>query len=145
MQPLQKVCQLGLDQGDLEYAGYAATHYGFCSYFTGQPLDEIQLILDSYIQTLSQLQQSTSGLHLSLYHESVLIFMGKADLSNYYEQSYLKQSNDRLGSFYLYLNKLVLSCFWQNVESAVEQANLDRKSTRLNSSHVSQSRMPSSA
>ncbi len=132
LQPLQTVFQLGLDQGDLEYAGYAATHYGFCAYFTGQPLEPLELKLGSYIQTLTQSQQTTSALHLTLYHEAITVLLGKLDPAedllglniNPDRQAYLQRKNDRLGLFYLHLNQLFLGCLGQNQALTLEQANL---------------------
>ena len=42
------------------------------------------------------------------------------------------------------LNAIVMKAIW-NIEKRQGRVTIDRKSTRLNSSHITRSRMPSSA
>ena len=46
---------------------------------------------------------------------------------------------------FLFLTTVVAGFIWHNLRGAYRDTLVDRKSTRLNSSHIQKSRMPSSA
>ena len=62
----------------------------------------------------------------------------------FYRLLLARETFHRFNRFSL-LGILLLSCLLPLVEVSVKQETEDRKSTRLNSSHIEESRMPSSA
>ncbi|AFZ26731.1 putative ATPase [Cylindrospermum stagnale PCC 7417] len=139
LKPLQDCYHVGIEQGDLEFAGYAAMH--FCSYAfaVGQPLSELQLHLTSYAQAVKQIKHS-SGIHfIDICWQTVLnliqavpapsILSGRA-----YEEAtrlpQMQQSNFHGGLFYFYLNKLFLCYLFDDGKGAIANAVLAQEYMR---------------
>jgi PAS domain S-box-containing protein len=130
---LQNAYKFGLDNGDLEFAGYGAITHCEYAYFIGQPLSEIEQKFASYIHALKQLKQVVSVNVLEIYLQAILNLSSdcpdpRSLIGQVYDESkklpLLQQANDRYGLFNLYVNKLVLSYLFQDFGQASENAAL---------------------
>ncbi|MBW4523385.1 MAG: AAA family ATPase [Scytolyngbya sp. HA4215-MV1] len=132
IQPLQEAYQLGIESGDIEFAGYSILHHCDHCFFVGMPLADLERKITGYIEALTQLKESTNTNALRVYHQTLLnltkptthptILVGEA-----YDEAQavplLQQANHHKGLFYLYFNKLLLSCYFQDADQAVENAD----------------------
>ena len=120
--------QIGLEHGDLEFAGYTALTQCQYSYLTGANLLEIKPKLANYINDFTQLKQFTSVYYMqtSFYPICQLLSLNTAEFNqNWVElESNLQKSNDFYGLFHLYANKLFLSYLLGDFNSAIAYANL---------------------
>ncbi|MGF2039584.1 MAG: ATP-binding protein [Nostoc sp. CmiVER01] len=132
IKPLQEAYQIGIETGDLEFAAYSILHHCDHCFFTDMPLPELEQKLESYIQVLTQLKESTNANALKVYQQTVLnlittsatpeVLIGEAyDESQ--ELPLLQQANHHKGLFYLYFNKLFLCYYFENFLQAVDNAN----------------------
>ncbi|MBD2695143.1 AAA family ATPase [Anabaena catenula] len=133
LKPLQDCYQIGIEQGDLEFAGYAAMHFCGYAFAVGQPLAELQLHLTSYAQAVKQIKHS-SGIHfVDICWQTVLnliqdvpapgILSGQAyDEATRLPQ--MQQTNFHGGLFFFYLNKLFLCYLFDDGNQAVANAVL---------------------
>ncbi|MBD2387807.1 AAA family ATPase [Cylindrospermum sp. FACHB-282] len=139
LKPLQDCYQVGIEQGDFEFAGYAAMH--FCSYAfaVGQPLSELQLHLTSYAQAVKQIQHS-AGIHfIDICWQTVLNLIQKVPAPGILSgQAYdeatrlpqMQQTNFHGGLFYCYLNKLFLCYLFDDAKGAITNAVLAQEYMR---------------
>jgi PAS domain S-box-containing protein len=132
IKPLQDAYQIGIETGDLEFAGYSILHHCDHCFFTDMPLSELEQKLESYIQVLTQLKESTNANALKVYQQTVLNLMATSPAPNVligeaYDESkelpLLQQANHHKGLFYLYFNKLFLCYYFENFPEAVDNAN----------------------
>lgn len=132
IQPLQTAYQLGLDQGDIEFAGYSILHHCDHCFFTGMALPDLNQKLADYIQALTQLNESTNASALKVYQQTVLNLMQPTAAPSQLrgdvcdedrELAPLLQANHQKGLFYLYFNKLLLACLFRQFAQAVDYAN----------------------
>ncbi|MEJ6480830.1 AAA family ATPase [Nostoc punctiforme UO1] len=133
LKPLQDCYQVGIEQGDFEFAGYAAMYFCGYSLAIGQPLDELQLHLTSYAQAVKQIKHS-AGIHfveicsqtvLNLVHE--VLNPGMLSGQAYDEGTQLpqmQQTHFHGGLFYFYLNKLFLYYLFDDTNQAIGNAVL---------------------
>ncbi|MBD1876576.1 AAA family ATPase [Nodosilinea sp. FACHB-131] len=125
--------QSGLENGQLEYGGYAAIQRCHHAYLMGQELPKLAAEMATISTTLAQLkqdnalgwnqivQQSVQNLIDSPEHPSRLqgaVYQEAAALP------LLKAGNDRTGLHYFYLNKLILSYLFGQYDQALEDAGL---------------------
>ncbi|MBD0386902.1 MAG: serine/threonine-protein kinase PknK, partial [Nostoc sp. C3-bin3] len=132
IKPLQDAYQIGIETGDLEFAGYSILHHCDHCFFTDMPLSELEQKLQNYIQVLTQLKESTNVNALKVYQQTVLNLMTTSPtlhllIGEAYDESkelpLLQQANHHKGLFYLYFNKLFLCYYFQNFLQAVDNAN----------------------
>ncbi|MBG1267061.1 AAA family ATPase [Nostoc sp. WHI] len=133
LKPLQNCYQVGIEQGDLEFAGYAAMHFCGYSFAVGQPLAELQLHLTNYAQAVKHLKHS-AGIHfVEICWQTVLNLIEEvADPSILSGQAYdqairlpqMQQTNFHGGLFYFYLNKLFLCYLFDDANQAIANAVL---------------------
>jgi len=132
IKPLQEAYQIGIETGDLEFAAYSILHHCDHCFFTAMPLPELKQKLESYIQVLTQLKESTNANALKVYQQTVLNLMTTSPapevlIGEAYDESQelplLQQANHHKGLFYLYFNKLFLCYYFQNFPQAVDNAN----------------------
>ncbi|MBD1997791.1 AAA family ATPase [Leptolyngbya sp. FACHB-541] len=132
IQPLQEAYQLGIESGDIEFAGYSILHHCDHCFFVGMPLAEVQHKITDYVEALTQLKESTNTNALQVYQQTIAnltqstlnptLLVGEA-YNESQELPLLQQANHHKGLFYLYFNKLLLSCYFQDADRAVENAN----------------------
>jgi len=133
LQPLQDCYQIGIDQGDLEFSGYAAMHFCTDSFAVGQPLNELKLYLTNYAQAVKQIKHS-SGMHfVGICWQTVHNLIEKVPnpgivSGQVYEQAtrlpQMQQTNFHAGLFYLYLNQLFLCYLFADPWQAIANADL---------------------
>jgi len=121
--------QSGLENGHLEYGGYAAMQKSQYSYFIGQELTELAREMAITSHSLAQLKQNNALIWNQIFQQTVLNLL---DTSNnpcyllgevYNEQKslpMLKQANDRTGLHYFYVNKLILCYLFGDDQQALE-------------------------
>ena len=134
---LQEAHQIGIENGDLEFAGYSAANHSYYSYFTGRELTELQRELSNYIQVLSKFKQSRNVDALEMYLQVISNLTSQSLfperlVGQYHELNrlpHLQQANDRHGLFHFYLNKLILCYLFHDFEQA--QVNARRAESYL--------------
>ncbi len=123
--------QSGLENGNLEYGGYAAMQKCQYSYFIGQELTELAREMAIASCSLAQLKQNNALIWNQAFQQAVVNLLQTAnnpcDLTGeaYNEQEYLpllKQANDRTGLHYFYVNKLILYYLFGDHQQALENA-----------------------
>ncbi|MBF2095833.1 MAG: AAA family ATPase [Synechococcales cyanobacterium K44_A2020_017] len=127
---LQEGCRSGIENGDLEFAGYAAYNWSQYSYFSGLNLAALKEGAKNYALLLTQTNQKISLSCSQIVHQVVLnlteksndpcCLMGEA----FNEEEGLKQFlNDQVfsGVQYLFLHKVVLACFFSRFEQLLEK------------------------
>ncbi len=132
IQPLLDAYQLGIDTGDIEFAGYSILHHCDHCFFTSMPLPKLQRKLLTYIQALHQLEESTNANALKVYQQTVLnlittsaepgILIGEI-YNETKEVPLLQQANHHKGLFYIYFNKLLLCYYFDQFHQAIENVN----------------------
>jgi diguanylate cyclase (GGDEF)-like protein len=129
--PLDDVYQIGIETGDLEYAGFAANHYIFNSYFTGQPLSELVQKIEDKINIFTKLKQFSCAKYIGIFHQGVLNLLADAPNENNVDQeryihaekiAFFKAANDRSGVLYIYLNNLMFFYLLGDDQRAKENA-----------------------
>ena len=73
---LQETIQIGLQTGDLEFAGYAILHYGSNLLLSGEPLSRVEQEQRDYIALLRRLDQQFSVAYASLWTQMTLNLQG---------------------------------------------------------------------
>ena len=119
-----------LESGDVEYAAWALLCHGFHSFFAGKKIKNVSSELITSAQKikkeLKQYKQYNSICTFIQLIKKLSKYEGdKTVLSDetYDENRMLKvyeDTNDRNGLYYIWSNKMILSLFFQNYNSAVE-------------------------
>ncbi|SKB12076.1 Serine/threonine protein kinase [Planktothrix sp. PCC 11201] len=121
--------QSGLENGHLEYGGYAAMQKGQYSYFIGQELTELAREMAITSHSLAQLKQNNALIWNQIFQQTVLNLLETSNNpcyllgAAYNEQTslpMLKQANDRTGLHYFYVNKLILCYLFGDDQQALE-------------------------
>ena len=79
LNPLQEAIQVGLEVGDIEYAGYASTNSGDQTLAIGEPLDSMEKKRQGYLNLMSDLKQEYSIQHHSIGLQLVQNLLGKTN------------------------------------------------------------------
>ncbi|HEY9614440.1 serine/threonine-protein kinase PknK, partial [Allocoleopsis sp.] len=133
---LQESYQSGIENGDLEFAGYAAMNKCQYSYFCGLELTALESEITTYSQALARIGQQASFNYNQISLQSVLNLIGKTENpcllqgeACHKEQllPILIAANDRFGIFKLYLHETIL-CYlfydyhraWKNAVKAAQ-------------------------
>ncbi|HEY9848750.1 MAG TPA: AAA family ATPase [Leptolyngbyaceae cyanobacterium] len=133
LQPLQVGYHSGLENGDLEFAGYCTMLLCHHLYFVGNELTESEREIANYGKAIAQLKQKTNLSHIEIYRQAILNLLGHSVNTCYLqgeayngEELLAKhiQVNDRSGTHYIYLHKLILCYLFEDYRQAVENANL---------------------
>ncbi|MGK7926832.1 MAG: serine/threonine protein kinase, partial [Spirulina sp.] len=120
-----------LETGNLEYVGYNA--HGFCvnSFWSGQPLHDIEPETRAYCQTLIQFNQLTTANWCRIYWQGNLNLLGRTKKPTILsgealqEETFLGQlqaARDLTGLFFFYLYKLMLAYLFGDIESTREHS-----------------------
>ncbi|KAM3112915.1 trifunctional serine/threonine-protein kinase/ATP-binding protein/sensor histidine kinase [Phormidesmis sp. 146-33] len=133
LQPLKEGYHSGLETGDLEYASYCILHRNEYAYFSGWELNQLAEQFTIYQDALTQINQINSLTYHQIYQQTVLNLLGSTEnpivLSGaaYDEERLLplhRQADDRYALYQVYLNKLILSYLFGDLQQAVDSANL---------------------
>ncbi|NEO86965.1 MAG: AAA family ATPase [Spirulina sp. SIO3F2] len=79
LRPLQSAIQIGLDIGDIEYAGYASTNCSDQTVAIGTPLDEVEQIRQTYLSLMNSLSQEHSINHHRIGLQFAQNLLGKTE------------------------------------------------------------------
>jgi predicted ATPase/signal transduction histidine kinase len=131
LKPLLQAYTIGLNTGDLAYAGYAAYIYCFQAYIAGQELTKLANELEIYGAAIEKINQKTALNYNNIYHQAILNLIESKTTpwelvgAVYDERSMLtlhEQTNDGTGLWHLFVNKLMLCYLFQKLDLAVEYA-----------------------
>ncbi|MDY7020805.1 MAG: ATP-binding protein [Cyanobacteriota bacterium] len=117
MSSLQNVYRLGLEQGELEFTGYALFNYSCCAYLLGKSLSLLSKEITGYLELLKKIKQESTETWVQFYLESTLTLLKESNhsASDYHSRfSQLiqsLQSNDGHGRFHAYFNQAILDYF----------------------------------
>ncbi|MBP0024228.1 MAG: AAA family ATPase [Roseofilum sp. SID2] len=128
---LRKGYQVGLETGDLEFAGYSASFYCFDSIFVGQELESLEGEFFAYSEAITQLKQEHVLHQIHLSRQTILNLLGRADnpcalIGEAYNETEMvplhEEANNRTTLAFMYVAKLSLCYLFQDYEQAVESA-----------------------
>jgi predicted ATPase/GAF domain-containing protein/tRNA A-37 threonylcarbamoyl transferase component Bud32 len=128
--PLRETYQIGLDTGDLEFAGYAITNSYFFSYFTHE-LSGIEQKMGLWADTLSQLKQGRILNNLKIYHQALLNLIGRSAntyrlIGDIYDEQTMQpqheEANDKTLISWLCYHKLTLCYLFDVYSQALKHA-----------------------
>ncbi len=138
---LQEGCQSGVENGDLEFAGYAAYNWSQYSYFSGLNLAALQAGVKNYQILLTQINQKISLCYNQIVHQVVLNLLGESNdpcrlIGSAFDEEAALNSflADQVfsGIQYLFLHKTALACFFCNFDGIL--AKIDGSERYLNAS-----------
>ncbi|WP_254564121.1 AAA family ATPase [Oscillatoria sp. HE19RPO] len=133
LKPLLNAYQMGLENGDLEYAAYAACHYCYNAFLSGQELVPLESQMVTYATCIQEMGQMRVLNLQEVFHQGVLNLLGKSAnpctlKGTAFDEAImlpeLESRNDRTAICYVYFNKLVLSYLFGDLEQALNSANL---------------------
>ncbi|MEG4584341.1 AAA family ATPase [Microcoleus sp. MOSTC5] len=134
---LRESYQIGLDTGDLEFAGYGAFHSCKIAYFSSQELLTLERDIHVYSQMPKNLKQVQTFNCFQILRQAVLKLLGNAHNSQLLvgdmcdEAQFLPQllaANDLQGLHFFYLHKLILGyLFGETAQSLSEIATEGRQ------------------
>ncbi|MFK8183741.1 MAG: AAA family ATPase [Phormidesmis sp.] len=125
---LQEAYKVGLNTGDLAYAGYSGQVYIFHSYFVGKELTALEKTCKAYSTELKNIKQHNALCYLQIFHQSIANLLGQSDnpqllIGEIFNEriciEQLKQTNDQAGLSHFYMNKLILSYLFGNYDEAI--------------------------
>jgi predicted ATPase/CheY-like chemotaxis protein len=130
--PLLEAYQVGVDTGELEFAGYSIFMYCNYSFFAGGALDELEKETAKYVTAIGQIQQQTPLYYNQIVLQTILNFRGEnskqpwlliGDAYNEIEMLPIHtKANDITALAFLYVHKMML-CYWfEKYELAVKYA-----------------------
>ncbi|MHC0067533.1 trifunctional serine/threonine-protein kinase/ATP-binding protein/sensor histidine kinase [Nostoc sp. UIC 10890] len=124
---LEEGYTLGLEIGNLEYAGYCVQTFCRNAFYCGQPLAELEQNTRNYYHALVQLKQLGSANSCAIYWQAILNLLGFAEHPTIFSSSALQETeflpllrsaNDWHGLYMFYSYKLTLSFLFGEVEAA---------------------------
>lgn len=131
--PLQTCYQIGVDQGDLEFAGYAAMHYCGYAFVVGLPLPDLLPEFERYHEAVRHINHRPGMQFIAIYWQTTLnLVQPTAEPTQFHGPIYdtaialpeLHRTNFSGGLFVHHLNQLLLAYLFNDAPRAVEQAAL---------------------
>ncbi|OUL20816.1 histidine kinase [Nostoc sp. RF31YmG] len=132
LQCLRESYQIGLETGDIEFAGHAVSHSCQYAYFNSQELGTLERDIQAYSHMLTSLKQVMMFNYCQLFRQVVLNLLGIAKnprllVSDIYDEAkvlpQLLAANDLMGLHFFYLHKLILGyLFGDTAESLSDLA-----------------------
>ncbi|AUI69682.2 AAA family ATPase [Beggiatoa leptomitoformis] len=130
--PLLEAYQVGVDTGELEFAGYSIFMYCNYSFFAGLPLEELFQETAKYVTAIDQIQQQTPLYYNQIVLQTISNFRGANPhqpwllVGDVYDETRMlpihTQANDITALAFLYVHKMIL-CYWfEQYELAVSYA-----------------------
>ncbi|MEO1623441.1 MAG: serine/threonine protein kinase, partial [Cyanobacteria bacterium J06632_3] len=129
LSPLQKNYQLGLENGDIEYAALSAGLYSLQAYLAGHNLKNLATKTGRYREGISQQQQETAFQYISLYQQVMFNLLGLSKSPTQIEgEAYSETAtlpiqlalNDIIGLSIFYCHKGILLTLFGEYGQAVE-------------------------
>jgi len=123
--------QIGVENGDLEFAGYAAMNQGHYAYFSGLELNGLQGEMTTYSHALAHLKQDVALNYNQIFRQVVFNLTEKVEnrcrlMGDVYNEEKLTPvhlaANDRVALHYLYLHKTILSYLFGEYQLALDNS-----------------------
>ncbi len=136
VKPLQSAYSIGVETGDLEYAGLALYLSFVHAYFSGKELTKLEPEIVPYRDALSNIKQEVAVEYHKIYGQAVLNLLGKAENPCRLihepgdEEALLPlhySTNNGCTLHYFYANKLLLCYLFENYPEALKSAALAEK------------------
>lgn len=132
---LEEGYQVGLETGDVEYAGWAISSRGRYLYWSGHPLADLQEILQRYDEAVAQLKQHNALIFIKILRQVVLNLLGESvdpailDGSAYTKEQNTQQevAGERTSVMLYYINQVYLSYLFGDFPNAIHSANLAKR------------------
>ncbi|MFB2917663.1 trifunctional serine/threonine-protein kinase/ATP-binding protein/sensor histidine kinase [Aerosakkonema funiforme] len=131
LESLRETIQIGLETGDIEYAGYAANNYCYHSFFLAEHLELIAKKSDQYINLMLKLKQDFSANNKKILRQMVLNFLGQTEdkcrlIGGAFNETsmlpiFIKAKNS-FSLFSVYLAKTILTYYFKEPIKAVKNA-----------------------
>lgn len=131
LNPLQEIYALGLETGDLEFAGYAAYFYGQHALFCGRELKQIESQIGIYSSFFRERGLKRNGYLQNILLQPVLNLLGQVQnpcylIGNAFDEQVmlpvLQSKNDGTSLFSVYFYKIMLCFLFGEAALAVENA-----------------------
>ncbi|MEG5065831.1 AAA family ATPase [Microcoleus sp. B3-A4] len=129
---------IGLETGELEFAGYSISVYINHSYFSGKPLTQLEPEMATYWEAVLKIKQETPLHFVEVFWQAALNMMGRVEnpchlKGEVYDEDKMlplhQQTNHGVALHYLYLNKIVLCYLFEHYSEALE--NIERVESYL--------------
>jgi len=132
LEPMKKSILVGIDNGDIEYAGYSSMYYCLYSLFAGISIDELLNEYRVYLNLMKELKQEYQIHYISVWYQFLLNL--KENKKNpcelegeiFSEKKLLKtlEDNNNVSTLYcLYLAKAILALLFDETKLAYEYIN----------------------
>ncbi len=126
--PLLETYQIGVEVGDVEFAGLAIYVSASLSFYTGRQLEKLEQDMQHYDTVLASIKQTRARSMNGLYHQVVLNLLGKSGNPcllmgrSFHEEHMLPhylENNDKTSIYYIYFSKLILCYLFDRYPEAV--------------------------
>ncbi|NET42801.1 ATP-binding sensor histidine kinase [Okeania sp. SIO2B3] len=124
---LKTAYSVGLETGDLEFAGYGALYYSLYSYLCGQELSELEQEITAYSHGVERIKQATSKNYIEIYRQAVQNLLGCSQnpcllVGKAYDEDKMlpihQEANDLTALYYLNFNRGLLCYLFQEYDHA---------------------------
>lgn len=136
LHPLLRAYQIGLETGELEWAGYASLMYCINAYFCGKPLLELESEMKKYGRFMAGIKQDTSMQYNDIFHQTIANLMGRSKnptrlVGEYYNADKMLpvhlEAKDESALFDMHFHKMVLSYLFYEHEEGLDNAIIAEK------------------
>jgi predicted ATPase/class 3 adenylate cyclase/tRNA A-37 threonylcarbamoyl transferase component Bud32 len=93
LNPLKEAFQVGLEEGELEYASYCAFAQGYAAFHAGVSLSETAEIIEGYINNVSLVKDTPPQMGLRMVRQAVANLLGETDNPVLIEGEYLVEKD----------------------------------------------------
>jgi PAS domain S-box-containing protein len=131
--PLQETIQVGLETGDVEYAGYAAVEYCLHLFFSGENLESLEREFNHYGELVKKIKQQWSLHYLNIWRQLGLNLLSPNSdkchlIGDRFDETEMLptfiQDNTGLLIFCVYLAKTISCYLFKKQDEALENAKL---------------------
>jgi len=128
LKSLEKAYIIGVNNGDLEYASYAAVNLCYLAYHSGQPLNKVTKTIEKYLDFFNKSGRKVQAICLEIYLQSTINLTKKEGSyveiqGDIFDESKtlaeLQKQNDRHDLFHLFLNKIILCYLFKDFDRAL--------------------------
>ncbi|GAP99887.1 AAA family ATPase [Leptolyngbya sp. NIES-2104] len=128
--------QNGVETGDFEFAGYAAYHVCYHSYFAGEELTQLEQKTATYSKAIDHIRRESPSNWIAILWQAILNLLDRSENSNrligklYNEEQALPHAiavKDETAIQMLYLHKIILCYLFGECRQAIQTAVLARQ------------------
>lgn len=136
VEPLQNACAIGLETGDLSYAGYAANSYCLHLYLIGCELSEMERELKRYTEILEKIGQKNAVYYNRPYWQVVLNLRRQSNhphqlvgkiIDKELSLSFYQTAKNKMLFFQIYSIKTILCYLFEEFDEALSASNSARQ------------------